>query len=458
MRLKIGLYAALGFLLTGSLIACAEISLSEPTSGAESIAPSPSPSRAFVQDETRTASRGVAPSNNPVPQQATPTPDETPSVKIRVWWPDELYPRPGSTAEDILQNQLNGFTLTYSTYDLDFRRKRASGLGGILPTLRTAGPVAPGALPDLTLMRYTDMIVAAQEGLIVPIAEWIPSDLLDDNLIPGVQALGEIDGVLYGLPYAINLYHAVYRATVFESPLLTFDAVLEQQPHYVFPAGKAQGSLVSWTLLLQYLDAGGRLVDDTGVPVLDREALSTVLSYYERGLDEGIFDPTMTEYTQFDSYWNNFVIGEIDMVTVDSITYLTHQDSVPNTGLAPIPTADGTPISALDGWMWVLTTQNPDNQERASAFLTWMMRVNQHSVFTEAFGIVPSQQGALRQWGDTTYANFARSLIPVARLISGTVRSNLAAVALADSLFDVLDGMPADEAVDEALDTLGIIE
>ena len=95
------------------------------------------------------------------------------------------------------------------------RRKRTSGLGGILPTLRTAGPVAPGALPDLTLMRRADMLTAATEGLIVPLDTWIPTDLVDDDLLPGTRALGEIDGVLYGVPYALNIVsHGLSRVDV----------------------------------------------------------------------------------------------------------------------------------------------------------------------------------------------------------------------------------------------------
>jgi ABC-type glycerol-3-phosphate transport system substrate-binding protein len=467
MRRQIGLYAVLGFLIAGSLVACAELSRLDSQSPAESpatiqVSPTALTAHSTLRDsapDTRTASHsvGLAVANvAPRTQQTTPTPTSPGNVQIRVWWPDELYPRDGSTAEDVLRNQLSGFQLTYSAYSLDFRRKRANGLGGILPTLRTAEPVAPGALPDLTLMRYPDMVTAAREGLILPIEGWAPSDLIDVNLIPGIRALGEVDGVLYGVPYAINLYHSAYRATVFEEPLLTFSDVLAAKPHYLFPAGKIQGSMVNWTLLLQYMAAGGRLVDETGAPTLDEEPLQAVLAYYEQGVDQGIFSPALAEYTQYESYWNNFVSGDANLITLDSITYLTHKDSVANTGLAPIPTLAGAPISALDGWMWVLTTQDPDHQEQARAFLTWMMRVSQHSVFTEAFGILPSQQRALQLWDDEAYADFARQLIEVALLVPSGERANNAALALADSLLAVLNGVSADQAAGEALDSLGI--
>jgi hypothetical protein len=166
-----------------------------------------------------------------------------------------LYPQNNSPAEEILLRQFEDFRVNYVNYDLSVRRKRTHGLGGIFPTLRTAGPVAPGAMPDLTLMRRSDMITAATEGLIVPLEDWVSSDLAGSNLLPGVRALGEIEGVLYGVPYAITLMHTAYRASVFSEPMLSFDDVLTEEPVYLVPADSEENNL---TVLL-YLAAGGRL-------------------------------------------------------------------------------------------------------------------------------------------------------------------------------------------------------
>lgn len=386
--------------------------------------------------------------------QATPTPQPTRDpLRIQLWWPDELYPKADTDAERVLLDQFDGFRQTYATYNFEVRRKRASGLGGILPTLRTALPVAPRAVPDLTLMRRSDMLAAATEGLIVPLEDWLPTDILN-GLVPGTRALGEIDGVLYGLPYVLNIYHVVYRSSVFDEPLLSFDDVLDQAPEYLFPAGAGTGTLVSWTVLLQYLAAGGTLVDAGGNPALDRNALLAVLDYYERAVALGIFDPALLDYTQFDVYWDAFEAGEANMVMVDTATYFKRREDVPNVGLAPVPTHDGDSLTALDGWMWVLTTQDPDHQRQARAFLSWMMRINQHSTLTEALGMLPSQLGALRLWDDSEYAAFAQDLLATARIIPAAQRNNAAAVALESALSDVLNGTPALQAAEDALASL----
>jgi ABC-type glycerol-3-phosphate transport system substrate-binding protein len=380
----------------------------------------------------------------------TPTATPSPQPRIQIWWPDELYPVDSSEAETILFNQFEDFRQTYRMLDLDVRRKRSAGLGGILTTLRSAVPVAPNALPDLTLMRRSDMLTAATEGLIAPLESWAPPDVLD-GLLPGARRLGEINGILYGIPYGLTIHHVIYRQSVFEEPLLTFSDVLANEPAYLFPAGPAQGSQVSWTVLLQYRATGGHLVDENGNPMLERDPLLTVFQYYEQGVDQGIFDAGLLNYTQFTSYWTSFVAADVNMISIDTLTYLSQSDTIQNVGFAPIPTADGVPTTSLDGWMWVLTTQDPDRQSQARTFLSWMMRVNQQSLFTEAFGILPSQERAFRLWDNAAYATFAESLIADGQIISHAERSNSAAIALQEGLAAVLSGTTAEDAADIAL-------
>ena len=130
---------------------------------------------------------------------------------------------------------------------------------------------------------------------------------------------------------------------------------------------------------------------------------------------------------------------------------MSHKNTIQNVGLAPIPTLGGTPITALDGWMWVVTTNDPDRQQQAFVFLSWMMRISQQSSYTEAFGVLPSQHRALRLWNDETYAEFAQTLIASAQIIPLAQRNNNASLALQTGLADVLGGASAETAADAAL-------
>ena len=417
------------------------------------VACAPSPNLTPVPTQTESAfTLASSRAEQPVTPAVTPTPAiETGTLTVRVWWPDELYPSEGSEAEDLLLQQFEGFRTSYTAYDLVVRRKRADGLGGILPTLRTARTVAPGAMPDLTLMRYSDMVTAVTEGLIVPLNAIVPADLVDDNLLGPARALGEFGGQLYGVPYVLNFYHTAYRASLLDGPLLTFDEVLDAQPVYAFPAGSGVGSLVNWTVLTQYLAAGGRLVDETGAAVLDSDPLLTVLAYYEAGVAEGLFPATLLEATDVASYWPDFANAATNMLNLDAFTYLQNKDLVQNVGLAALPTAAGQPLTLLDGWVWVMTTQDPDHQNQALAFVSWMMRVNPQSLLTEAMGVLPSQRRALRLWDNETYVDFAQELIASGRVIPSAQRGGPAAAALQAGFAAVLQGSPAEQAAESAL-------
>lgn len=380
-------------------------------------------------------------------QQATPS-----APRVRVWWPDDLYPAEDSEAETILLRQWDSFRGTYRSYELDVRRKRAGGLGGILPTLRAATGVATGALPDLTLMRRADLVTAAGEGLLVPVEDWVPADMLDD-LLPGAQALGEVDGTLYGVPYALTLTHTLHRPSALSNPPSTFANILREEPAYLFPAGTGASAVINSTVLLQYLQAGGRLLDEEGNPALDRTAVMSVFQYYATGVTQEIFSPDLLDYTQSTTYWSDFVAGEADLIHVDSSFYLAHQSEIENVVVGTIPTQDGERASALNGWMWVLVTHDPDRQDRARAFFSWMMRASQQAALTEALCVIPSQARALDLWQDRPYAEFAAEVMPSGRIIVPALRSSAAAV-LQESFDDVLRGMSPVQAADNAIASL----
>lgn len=391
----------------------------------------------------------AAPPVDDVRQAAQATP-ATP--RVRIWWPDDLYPAQDSEAETLLLRQWDSFRGTYRSYELEVRRKRTGGLGGILPTLRAATGVATGALPDLTLMRRSDLATAAAEGLLVPIDEWVPADMLGD-LLPGVQALGEVDGTLYGVPYALTLTHTLYRTSAFGEPPASFSDILRENPAYLFPGGSGASAVINASLLLQYLHAGGRLVDDAGNPTLDRTPAVSVLQYYATGVTQEIFGPDLLEYTQSSSYWSDFVAGEADLIHVESSHYLAHRAEVENVAVGAIPTQNGEPVTSLNGWMWVLVTHDPDRQDRARAFFSWMMRASQQAALTEALHVIPSQTRALELWEDQSYAAYATELIRSGRIVVTELRS-AAAAALEEAFADVLRGMSPGQAADGAIASL----
>ena len=302
----------------------------------------------------------------------SPTPTSPPPVAvIRVWWSDALYPLADESVEEILREQIDAFNREHSDLNAEFRLKPTLGTGSILTTLLAAVPVAPSAIPDLVLLRRNDLVQAVRGGVVRPIDNWLP-DTLRSPLLPNVINLGLVDGILYGFPYTITVQHTAYDVDVLEQSPETFEDILANSQRLLLPGAPVIGNEVNDTVLAQYLSAGGRLVDGSNVPTLDQEPLLEVLNFYADGLESGIFAEDVLSYTQIADYWARTDQSTPALAIVNSALYLENGDT-PSLAIAPIPTIDGKTLVIINGWVWALTTDNPDQQRHALEFLEWIM-------------------------------------------------------------------------------------
>jgi ABC-type glycerol-3-phosphate transport system substrate-binding protein len=387
--------------------------------------------------------------------QTTPTPDGTSTATsptthpdVTVWWPAALMPDPASEAAATLQAQFDSFR-NAEDMSLLVRTRRLDGTGGIMSTLHSASAIAPAALPDLVLMPREQMIIAAETGLIYPLDDLI-SDMTSRELYPQALLLGQIDDQQFGLPYTLTINHAVYRETVFDPPPTTFDAILSAGQPFALAIGTETG--ISDTLLIQYLTAGGRLVGDDGRPALDEIPLLDVLTFYEQAAEAGLITSQALAYQQSADYWPDFLSGIFSLAEVDSDSYLGSLSQLSGVNAAPIPTLGEESATVLRGWMWVLTTADPDRQRAARDYLDWMMRTENQAAFTEASGLLPSQRLALRSWDNNTYEPLVADLLASSRLILPEAINQQIASTLQNALAAVLSGeQSATEATAEAL-------
>ncbi|MBN1965692.1 MAG: hypothetical protein JW910_13660, partial [Anaerolineae bacterium] len=219
----------------------------------------------------------------------------------------------------------------------------------------------------------------------------------------------------------------------------TFAAVLEAGQSFAFPAVPLEG--VSQTLLIQYLAVGGQLAGEDGQPLLDEGPLLTVLSFYEEAVAAGLISPALLDYKTPLDYWDDFLSGGLGLAVVDSTTYLGSLGQVPNVAAAPTWTASGDSLTTLDGWVWVLTTADPDRQAQAAVFLAWMMQSDRQQEFTQSFGMLPSRSGE-----DGAYAQLVETLLSGEQLIVADEVNAAVATALQTALMAVISGEESAEA------------
>lgn len=406
----------------------------------------------------------------PAPTSATPaptlaaqagTPDLTPSPAVTVvvptpeppsltlWLPDVLLPDGDDPVAALLTAEVNEFS-AQTGVAVEIRRRRADDVGGILATLRSGAVVAPGALPDLTLMRRSDLLAAANEGLIYPLEGRIGSAIIGD-LFPSALRLGRAENQLYGLPYLLDIYLTAYRTDLYDGAEWSFEGLLEGEVRFTFPASSSVG--LTDVLWLQYLAAGG-LMPQPGEPLnLAPSAVLMTLSFYEDMTDAGLISRAVIDFDSPADYLVRLADGrtEAAVITTQNLRALTNA-TVP-LGFATVPTTDADPLTLVDGWMWVMVTPNPEQQLLSGRFLNWMMDSNRQSAYASQIAMPPSQRVSLRRWSFPGMDNdLIAGLLEDSPSVMPEIATSSAARALQSALIDVLSGdSSAAEAAAEAL-------
>lgn len=393
----------------------------------------------------------LAPTQPPTPA-ATPEATAEQPLELVVWWPEPVAPVGEIQASVILTEQTEGFLAANPDLLLDARLKKPRDVGGIMETLRAASAVAPGALPDVTLLRRADLLAAVQTGLVQPLEGQVSSAILG-NLYTAALELGQVNGQLYGLPYMLEVQHMAYWGDFPSGDFATFDAVLAQQHAFAFPAGVTNG--LSSVFLLQYLSAGGSLSDfSTGE--VNADALGAVLVFYETAADAGLANATLLNYGTYTDYQTALQDRSLRAAVVPSSTYLGFGAAGQALAFAPIPMQAGQPTTLLDGWLWVITTPNPDRQAIAARFLDWMSQIERQSRYSQAIHMLPALRGALRQAGiNAAYGDFITQLIGNAVLPQPEIASSVLARAIQNAFSAVLSGQrTAEDALQDVLNQM----
>jgi ABC-type glycerol-3-phosphate transport system substrate-binding protein len=114
---------------------------------------------------------------------------------------------------------------------------------------------------------------------------------------------------------------------------------------------------------------------------------------------------------------------------------------------APIPTEDGDPATILDGWLWVITTSDPERQTAALRLLNWMLLPEREAAYHSAIALLPANRAAQRQIAPE-YAAFVDTLLQNALLPLPEYTDSTVARALQNAYASVISGQStANDAV-----------
>ncbi|MCL4252915.1 MAG: extracellular solute-binding protein [Anaerolineae bacterium] len=387
----------------------------------------------------------------PLPPAPTSLPTESANLPVQnfvVWFPETLAPSDNPEVATLLNDQLNGFIAEQDeTITIEFRLRRYAETGGILPTLRTANKVAPGALPDITLVRREDLSALIQEGIPMLLEGHLSTSIIGDLFPPALQ-MGRVQNQIYALPYVMDVNILAFYGDEDQPSAWTFEAILEANAFWNFPAGRATG--LSNVLFLQYLAAGGTLATD-GTLNLNVDALTTVFNFYEQAYLANLIDDSMLDFTSTGDYVRSLTSGDLRAGVMNASTYLTElDDDETHLFSSAIPTANGDAIALMNGWVWIVTAKTADKQATAYRFIDWMMGNSRQAEYAQLVNLLPSQRGALTQMAlSNADVSLFADLLGNAVLMPLDNNTGAVARAIQTAFASVISGdMTAEEAVE----------
>ena len=318
---------------------------------------------------------------------------------LRVWLPAPLIADEASEAFTLLREHTAAFS-DNNGIAVEFRIKAVGAVGGIMSSIRSASEVAPGALPDIALIHRSDFTPNQARQYLQSLETLFSSALINelDNALESGQIPLERSVALYGLPYFLELLHAVYAGPLRDiDDGLSFEDVLASGAAMLFPAARPTG--LNQTVYLQYLEAGAGQARD-GTLAIDEAAISAVLAYYEQLWQRELISAETLGYQTPAAYQSAFIDSDLQprIGIFTSSQYLFMRDQIDaRLKAANLPTAGGQSLTTRDGWLWVIVAPDLTRQTYAARFLEWMTEPAFHAAIAKALYMLPSQSAALAE-------------------------------------------------------------
>ncbi|MGA9532606.1 MAG: extracellular solute-binding protein [Anaerolineales bacterium] len=346
------------------------------------------------------------------PGQLDSTPSATPAtdagsdgpLNLTLWLPPRFSPDADNPAAALLAERLQAYDSSHPDITIDWRIKDAQGPAGLLETLRAAHSAAPSALPDLIALDPTSLRTAALKGLVAPLVDVVSAPTSDDWYPHAVEA-AQVDGALFGYPFASEATVLAYRSSAFDTPPLSWSGLLDSNRTFLFPAGDPEALFT----LTQYIAIGGNLQSSAGLPALDPTLLSSVLAFYGSARSAGTLPRDIDDYPTDMETWQALKSGRVHSALAPLSEFFAEQGSQ-LLSVAPLPTRDGIGTSLGTTWSWALVAQSADRQAATGELLQWLGEPSFLGAWTEALGLVPPRPTALNSWTDDNQAAVAALL------------------------------------------------
>lgn len=249
-------------------------------------------------------------------------------------------------------------------------------------TEKIAAARAAGTAPDLLLTNYSNLIWAAEQGLVLPTEDLIPQAAYDD-LYDNVKQMISFNGHLYGYPQmlepAVVMYYRkdMLEAAGIAAPPKTWaefkEAAEKMTTNDVFGATMTyEWSMWGW----EHTAAGHwPIADDWAAPNCQDQGYVDLLNFIGDLYKSEVVPAQALEV--YNGSARLVADGSVAMTFSGSWGIAAILNDYPEMadviGVAAAPTKDGTPFqSTVGGWTYQIDAKSK-NPEGAAAYITWLL-------------------------------------------------------------------------------------
>lgn len=362
----------------------------------------------FPQAESQLGGLGTPTPDDVIELAVTPMPDSQAPIDLVLWVLPQFDPSGETESSLLLNERIDEFLIRNPQVNLNIRVKALSGPGGMLDSLTGASAVAQGALPSVVLLSRSDLVLAANRGLLFPIEE-ISSSVDESDWYPFAQAMAIHQGSVFGLPFASNALGLLVRENQLADDQPSWDEVLRRLRSLVFPAGDTD-SLITLAL---YLSAGGTLDFQMGHVEINPEALTSALNVYDRARRAGVVRSDVLDYQNDDQAWEAFNAGSSGAVITWVHRLFTTDEEL---NLALLPSLGENPMTLGTGWAWCITEPDEQKREYAVALAEFLSAPGFLSQWAPFSGYLPVRPSSLDGFKDEIIQKTLSTLLMSARL------------------------------------------
>ena len=209
----------------------------------------------------------------------------------------------------------------------------------------------PSAAPDMFIFAHDKVGVFAEMGILAPIESLLEEGALE-NYLPMTLAAASYKDTLYQLPLYFETLLFMYNRRYMQDEEVpaTTDELLTYMENNT---GRGRYGFVEQHSTAYYSAAwihgfGGSIIDDTGVPFPDAQAVKDALNYHSK------FVTLMPGETEYNTVNTLFLEGKADATIGGPWMVPSARAAEIDLGIAPIPTVDSTgkalaPYSGVQG-------------------------------------------------------------------------------------------------------------